>query len=582
MKIMLFPRNKVVIMVLTIILLSYVYPLESWAQEKDLNQIIDEFNRRMMLNNSPKYIISSVFNHENYKETLTSIKLKETTLFKNDQGLYDEQNKKLALKGAKENQSNEVRTSEYSSYIVADLNRDGIINGEDMSYLAHADINGDGVTDYVDYNIVMETFARLMKMDVNSDGFFDLTDVEDLKRRIELFKTDHNRDGEVDSMDWEIVLDEYPEILRGDMNDDGILDVADLIIIDDGLQNRYLGDLDGDGRLSTKDLEDMDRLFEIKRIRGDFIKQKVTTSVTNNPQPVQNKDAIINSYYFSGVDQDVLAADNFIRENNLSPEIADGLYGNIETVLIPDDSISQYLTQRNRIINAVLTGNKRSGMRYNAIKNLSFKGMIDSIKQNKERTELENTVLKASDTIDELREYMDEKTENEFKQVVKLIILAHTMRNMIKGADFKVINGALTELIDQCRNTYNTYLGISEAIYKDLAGILGVDLDDILPDEYKHLATMTPRARRKLLIDLTIRKLEEKDSAMLTAIEKQALSLYREKLEPLRKKYYEKFKTIIEKFTFAVKKALVNASPASKTENKSQFQALFVLGTIKN
>ena len=217
-----------------------------------------------------------------------------------------------------------------------------------------------------------------------------------------------------------------------------------------------------------------------------------------------------------------------------------------------------------------------SGLRRNLVLN-NIEFFIVILQEKGDLTDLEGNVLEAAQGVIMDNLYIDDETMQSFQEAVHLVLIAENMKGLLEGVDFGAITQALSDLVSEQKSLYSEHLVLTESIYKQLEGILMLNLDDeVLPDRYLKL-NLSPQAKRKILIDLALRKLETKDKKDLKENEIRALQFAANALSPLQGRYKEELKRILSKFIFNIKKNLADVKPASTVEEEDKFKALFHL-----
>jgi hypothetical protein len=216
------------------------------------------------------------------------------------------------------------------------------------------------------------------------------------------------------------------------------------------------------------------------------------------------------------------------------------------------------------------------------MRNDTLEGILIDLENKEDKTDIEEATLSALQAIIQEEAYIDEATRNEFKEAVHLIIAAEAMKDLLEGVDFTIITKALNDLTHEQRALYNEYLSLTTKTYRLIESILGINVDEeLLPDEYLHLAKLSADARRKIVVDLTLKKLDREKKDNLSESEKKALEIYGDTLLPFQRQYKEALKTALEKFVFGVRKAIMEAAPVSLLKDKEEFKALVILDAVR-
>lgn len=193
------------------------------------------------------------------------------------------------------------------------------------------------------------------------------------------------------------------------------------------------------------------------------------------------------------------------------------------------------------------------------------------------KTAMDRAIFEAAQAVLAESAYIDDETMQEFTRVViQYVRIAESVRNIIGDADFKVIAAVLTGLAEDQKRLYNDYLAQSEDVYKKLEAILGIDVaEEMLPDEYLLMPNISLSAKRKIMIDLKLDTLRNKDADDLADNENMALGIDRGILQPLRDEYIAKLKGILQIFISTIQEKILNRTPVSLRSDKTSLQAVF-------
>ncbi|MFC1576184.1 hypothetical protein ACFL3J_00785 [Candidatus Omnitrophota bacterium] len=204
--------------------------------------------------------------------------------------------------------------------------------------------------------------------------------------------------------------------------------------------------------------------------------------------------------------------------------------------------------------------------------------LIDELEQKATLTDMEAKILEIASAVIMESVYIDEETMQEFQEAVRLLLIVENIKDELEGAVFQMITTALSELGKEQEDIYSAYISLTEDVYKKLEALLMIDVEDeALPDDFISLGNITARAKRKLLLDLTLEKLKEKDEALLTDSEKEALAIEKSTLKPLRETYLNKLQGIIRAFVSKVKEALKNEAPSALNDDGKTSRAIVMI-----
>jgi len=523
---------------------TLLYPAESHSQGKNLNDRIDEFNLQQTYAYGPKHVIKDVYNHQFYKSAVSSVNLKNDTALQN-KGLNETQpvkKKILKLKGPRSSGQPEMEVYFKLTDIImdTDMNGDGIIDTEDTRIWFEADIDENGTVEYRDLQLL--------------EGLSHMTPEENMGKR-----GDVNGDGTICPSDWMGLYRILSNVggpawnLPAPTPTPGAPGIGGPAPAPGPSPNNGLNPTETSitwSNVYTPDVRESTNKFDDKTSTNDMFVVDISEENT--------------------LPSDLFASWNVMPDTGMTDSSQNEDKGNDMFQNAGDT----------RTLN---NDTKEKSLPLLQLLQMPLKDMLRYIGVKKEKKGVERVLIDAAEVIDNIRGHLDEKTAEQFDEVIKLVMLAHTMKDMIKGVDFAVIDKALTDVIYNCKKIYDEYMSLSDAAYKELAGIFGIDLeDDVLPDEYTYLANVPIAERLRLVVDYSIEKIEAKSLESLSKNEQRALTSYHSKIVKLNEKYQEKLKSIVDKFMFTVKKALMNAAPASKKENKKKFQAMFNLGKLGN
>ena len=168
----------------------------------------------------------------------------------------------------------------------------------------------------------------------------------------------------------------------------------------------------------------------------------------------------------------------------------------------------------------------------------------------------------------------------EFQQAVYVVRAASEMAGLMEEGDFNAIAEAFSSVADDQEKMYAKYIKDTETAYVEIEAVLGLNVEDAkLPERYITLAKLALEAKRKMLVDMSLKNINEKDPGELTDNEIRALDIYNKSIKPLQKEYRVQLSTVLEKFMFNIRKTLVNSEPASMLREDGQFKAIFKLDT---
>ena len=204
--------------------------------------------------------------------------------------------------------------------------------------------------------------------------------------------------------------------------------------------------------------------------------------------------------------------------------------------------------------------------------------IIDELGSKKELTYTEAGLLEASQAVLRDSEYIDDETMKSFTETAYYLRIAESMKEIMEGVDFNMITKALEGLVKEQSALYDRFLFSTKDAYDEIARLLALKADDEkLPGRYECLQNLNIRAKLKIITDIRLRGLMEKEIGRLNENEKEAVKIYNGSIKQFQNKYKEDITLILDKFTFEVKKALINTEGATATEEGGQFKALFLL-----
>ncbi|MBF0216762.1 MAG: DUF1080 domain-containing protein, partial [Candidatus Omnitrophica bacterium] len=238
----------------------------------------------------------------------------------------------------------------------ADINEDGIVNGDDTTIAGSIKARLDAST-----HAVMNGNFNKTLVDLNYDGLYDTKDmamfleaynimpagmnankVSEIAQGVKLFgeqtyeKADLLGDGTVDTKDMAIIrmalirlyyqLDVSPEEKAlSDINGDGKIDAADIKLLQDSIDNYGKADINGDGVVSRLDTELLNGMFktaysspiltlDMGGFGGTIARADITGPVDANNDGIPDKDGVIDITdkqklqaaidHYSDIDQD--------------------------------------------------------------------------------------------------------------------------------------------------------------------------------------------------------------------------------------------------------------------------------------
>jgi len=207
----------------------------------------------------------------------------------------------------------------------------------------------------------------------------------------------------------------------------------------------------------------------------------------------------------------------------------------------------------------------------------ALEAMINTLEEKKDRTGIEETLLDASKAVMAESRYMDNQILQDFEQAVNTIMIAESMKDSFKGVDFAIVESALSSFVTDQNNIYNSYLKATEEAYKLLAEALGIDPDkDDLPSDYSLLYNLNTLAKRKILVDLSLQAIKEKDPSKRTEKEKLALNMEEKyNLSSLREEYRNKLGSMVRAFIDIIRSAIIDKTPSSLQKDGSRMEAIF-------
>ena len=204
--------------------------------------------------------------------------------------------------------------------------------------------------------------------------------------------------------------------------------------------------------------------------------------------------------------------------------------------------------------------------------------IVNELSAKADRTDIENNLLEAVQAVMIDSEYIDEGTAQGFSEAARYVRMAESMKGILEGVDFTAISRALEGLVKEQSLIYSRYVNSTEDAYAEIAKLLGISVEDEkLPDQYAGLVSVGAKAKLKILSDISLRKLTEKEKSLLSDNEKEALKVYEISIKPLLNEYKVKLIAILDKFIFEIKKTLMSADAATTVSEGGKFQALFLL-----
>jgi len=476
----------------------------------------------------------------------------------------------IHVQGAKSFQGHKDAGESYTD-ITVDLNGDGVVDDLDTKYWnvmwELCDTDGDGDIDEHDRNVVVKSMKE-------KRNYYEV------ERGIVKMYTDfkNNEENYIGSLRY--FKDPYQTLRRFDLNNDGDIDNLDQEIRYQEYKGYLFINLDV-SEFALKNYSAYNNLVEISK-KHPYAMGFGTKSISLDEKYSNGITGDLSAYDNPSEFDDALASDFFNATYIDSLNFSDTLDDNVDVFRMLTDQNFLNAYPVDNAIRELFTLEGQSNIRVKTLDQVSFTDIIDILLIKKNKTDFDNAVVEAVEAIDEIRDYLDNKTAGEFEEVMKLVIIAHTMKNLLEGVDFDVINTALTHVVEECQKVYDEYMELSDASYKELAGILGIDLEnDALPDEYTYLSKIPMSERMRILVDYAMEKIDAKGKN-LSENESKARSYYQDIIVKLNETYQEKFKAVVDGFIFTVKKALMNAAPAAKSEDKKKFEAMFNLGALKD
>jgi len=211
---------------------------------------------------------------------------------------------------------------------------------------------------------------------------------------------------------------------------------------------------------------------------------------------------------------------------------------------------------------------------------INLESVIDEL-SGMDRTEAENSILEASKFIYGEQDNLDRETLKEFEEAIHTVRMAETMRDLLPGVDFKVLDSALGILLAKQRELYSTYINSTQRAYGDLGQLLS--LDAIAASANISNLTVSgglEETKERIIVDIYLHKLLQKEASRLTETEKEALGIYKNVIKPAQDKYRSMLEHVMGQFIFAVKKALLQVKAVSVHNTGSDFKALFSLDGV--
>jgi len=204
--------------------------------------------------------------------------------------------------------------------------------------------------------------------------------------------------------------------------------------------------------------------------------------------------------------------------------------------------------------------------------------IVSELSAKADRTDMENNLLEAAQAVMIDSEYIDDGTARGFSEAFRYIRMAESMKGILEGVDFTAISRALEGLVKEQSVIYNRYVNSTEDAYAEIAKLLGIVVEDEkLPDQYAGLVSVGAKTKLKILSDINLHKLMDKDPSLLSDNEKEALKVYQISIKPLLDEYKTKLIALLDKFIFEIKKTLMGADAATTVKEGGKFQALFLL-----
>jgi len=198
------------------------------------------------------------------------------------------------------------------------------------------------------------------------------------------------------------------------------------------------------------------------------------------------------------------------------------------------------------------------------------------------KSDTEENLLEAAKLLAENSQYLDDETLKEFNQIARVVEMTEEMRNLMRPEDLNSISSSLEALVKEERRIYDNYLKSTNDIYEKLEALLGINAtEEILPDTFIPLSNLNRISRRKVMIDLIIKRLGREDPSSITNNQKEALKIDREVLSPMRNAYLSELKMAIKSFVWDVQDVVSDKPPASASKDKDSFKALFLLQRVK-
>jgi len=532
---------------------------ECMSEGKDMNDVIDEFNLQQTVQGGPNYVIKAVYNRNSYKNAMNSVEIKNSLETELAEKLDSRKSIKpeIKLKGTKSFQGDDGNSRISTMQINVDVNDDGVIDGLDtkewINLMDLYDLNSDGVVDAGDISGFRDKILEISNVRGN------------IKNAIYQYAESEDKDSK------------YTELREYDLNGDNKINDDDLFFA----MNPYKKyDHDADNDITIKDLGPINAQILLVKSISEMAGVANISSFKDYSDEI-NKGISGYDYDFNESIDEAFEPDLYLADVFMDFNSENNLYDDFSKIEFLTGPVFLSVNLEENTMREVFTMNGYSWIREETLDNILLSDIIDILANKKNKTDIENAVVKAAEVIEEIRDYLDEKTQDAVEEVVKLVIIAYTMKNMLKGVDFDVVNTALTNMAKECRKVYDEYMNLSESAYKELAGILGIDLEkDALPDEYIHLAKIPISERVRILVDYAVEKIEAKGKD-ISKHESNAITFYKNRIVKLNENYQQKFKAVVEGFIFAVKKALMNAAPAVKSEDKKKFEAVFNLGALQ-
>jgi len=222
---------------------------------------------------------------------------------------------------------------------------------------------------------------------------------------------------------------------------------------------------------------------------------------------------------------------------------------------------------------------------YDSVLNLSryaqesmddLEGMVLQLESMEDMTENNKAILEASSMVLMEKENMDREMFAEFEEAVKFLMIAENMRDLMGAVDFNAVNTAIHILRKELGLLYDNYLSETDHTYEAMSNLLNINESKELPKAYIAIVAKNTLSKRKILVDIEIEALKDKDMAALTDNEKKALEKAKE-LDSARQDYQVSFTERVEDFIYKIKNAIKLDEPSGIKKDKDKTEVLLSL-----